>query len=147
MATMAARLVKMIEANADRFSRELLESVLSAERSKEMGRIDSAQLLQRAKEIYGDLGAWLLNRTEADVEQRYRKVGADLAAAGIPASHWVWSLSLGRQQLWRFLGSEAFPEGAFEVFGQLELVQTLDQFFDRAVYYVIASYEAARQKA
>ena len=147
MATIAARLISLIEKNADRLSRELVDSVLSSDRSSEMRRIDSAELLQRAKEIYGDLGGWLLNKTEGDIERRYRQIGEGLAQRGIPASRWVWSVAMGRQQLWKFLGTEAFPEGAFEVFGQLELVQTLDQFFDRAVYYTIAGYEGARPKS
>ena len=87
-----------------------------------------------------------VGKTEGEIEGRYRKIGEGLAQKGIPASHWVWSLALGRQHLWRFLGTEAFPEGAFEVFGQLELVQTLDQFFDRAVYHTIAGFETARAK-
>jgi len=147
MATIAARLVKVIESNSDRLSKNLLESVLKSERTTEMRRIDSPELLQRAKEIYGDLGGWLLNKTEADIELRYKQVGERLAQMGIPVSHWVWSLALGRQQLWGLLQTEAFPEGAFEVFGHLELVQTLDQFFDRAVYHGIVGFEAARPKA
>src|SRR5262249_43233411 len=109
-----------------------------------MRRIDSVELMQRAKEIYGDLGQWLLNKTEADIERRYGQLGERYAKLGISESHWVWSIVLGRQQLWRFLESEAFPEGAFEVFSELELVQTLDHFFDRLVYHGIAGFDAAR---
>jgi len=146
MATIAARLVKVIESNADKLSRELVESVLGSDRTSGMRRRDPAELLQRAKEIFGDLGNWLLNKTEAEIEQRYRQIGEQLAAQGIPLSHWTWSLAMGRQQIWRLLQTEAFPEGAFEVFGQLELVQTLDQFFDRAVYHAVVAYEAAGRK-
>jgi hypothetical protein len=147
MATIANRLVHVIESSADSLSERLLEAVLSSDRTVDLRRIDPAELLQRAKEIYGDLGAWLLDKTDADIERRYRQIGEQLAARGIALSHWIWAIALGRQQLWRFLQTEAFPEGAFEVFGQLELVQTLDQFFDRAVYHAATAYEAARRAA
>lgn len=147
MATIAGRLVHLIETNAARLSRDLLESVLNSDRATDMRRIDSVELMQRAKEIYGDLGQWLLNKTEADIERRYGQLGERYAKLGISESHWVWSIVLGRQQLWRFLESEAFPEGAFEVFSELELVQTLDHFFDRLVYHGIAGFEAARSRS
>lgn len=146
MATIATRLIKVIESNSGRLSQDLLKSVLDSERTSGLRRIDSAELLRRAQEIYGDLGGWLLNKTESEIEQRYRQIGEGLANLGIPVSHWVWAIALGRQHVWRFLGTEAFPEGAFEVFSELELVQTLDQFFDRAVYHTIAGYESARPK-
>ena len=145
--TIAGRLIDLIETNAARLSQSLLESVLSSDRTTDMRREDSTQLLQRAKEIYGDLGNWLLTKTDTEIEQRYRQIGERLAKLGIPESHWVWSIALGRQHLWRFLQTEAFPEGAFQVFSQLELVQLLDQFFDRAIYYGILGYEAGRQKS
>jgi hypothetical protein len=144
---MANRLVQSIESKADSLSQKLIESVLSSDRAAGMRQIGSAELLQRAREVYGDLGNWLLNKTETDIERRYRQTGELLAGRGIPLSHWIWAIALGRQLLWRFLQTEAFPEGAFELFGQLELVQTLDQFFDRAVYHATVGFENARAKS
>jgi hypothetical protein len=33
-----------------------------------------------------------------------------------------------------------------QIYGELELVQLLDQFFDRALYYAVVGYERARMR-
>jgi len=35
------------------------------------------------------------------------------------------------------------PESTVDVFGELEMLQMLDQFFDRAIYYAAIGYERA----
>jgi hypothetical protein len=47
--------------------------------------------------------------------------------------------------LWGFLQREAFGERAWELFGELELLRLLDQFFDNALYYAAVGYERARK--
>jgi hypothetical protein len=38
---------------------------------------------------------------------------------------------------------ESLPERPAEAFGELEMLQLLDQFFDRAIYYASVGYERA----
>jgi hypothetical protein len=40
-----------------------------------------------------------------------------------------------------FLQRECFVDSILELFGELEVQQMLDQFFDRAVYYSILGYD------
>ncbi len=44
---------------------------------------------------------------------------------------------------WRchFPQQESFVDNIFELFGELEVQQLLNQFFDRAIYYSILEYE------
>jgi hypothetical protein len=37
-------------------------------------------------------------------------------------------------------------DGAVQLYGELELVQLLDQFFDRALYFAVVGYEHARMR-
>ena len=41
------------------------------------------------------------------------------------------------------LQKESAPERPAEAFGELEMLQLLDQFFDRAIYYASVGYERA----
>jgi len=43
-----------------------------------------------------------------------------------------------------FLNREAAIERPSEVLGELEILQLLDQFFERAVYYAAVGYERGR---
>ena len=50
---------------------------------------------------------------------------------------------LTKENLWEFLKHESVLDRPTEVFGELEMLQLLDQFFDRAIYYAAVGYEQA----
>ena len=92
-------------------------------------------------EIYRHLGEWLLGNSELDIEHRYREIGARRARQHVPVSEVVQGLVLTKENLWEFLKSEAVMERAVEIMGELELLEMLERFFDRAIYYAAAGYE------
>ncbi|MGZ4817734.1 MAG: hypothetical protein ACXVZJ_03860 [Terriglobales bacterium] len=51
---------------------------------------------------------------------------------------------VGKEHLFAFLQREGFAEGVVQLYSELELLQLLDQFFDRALYYAAVGYEHAR---
>ena len=56
----------------------------------------------------------------------------------------MWVIVLTKENLWEYLKHEAGMERPVEVFGELEMLQLLDQFFDRAIFYASVGYEKAR---
>jgi hypothetical protein len=48
---------------------------------------------------------------------------------------------LTKENLWKFIKKESVMERPVEVFGELEVLQLLEQFFDRAIYYATVGYE------
>ena len=53
----------------------------------------------------------------------------------------MWALVISRNHLWHFLQRQCFVQNILEVFGELEILQLLDQFYDRALYYSLLGYE------
>jgi hypothetical protein len=51
---------------------------------------------------------------------------------------------LTKEHIWNFLQREGFLRGPLEIFGEMELLRLLDQFFDRAICYTAEGYEAAK---
>jgi hypothetical protein len=51
---------------------------------------------------------------------------------------------LVKENLWEFLANGEKVENAQQVFGELELTQMVDQFFDRAMYYAVRGHERVR---
>jgi len=58
----------------------------------------------------------------------------------VPFSQVAYVLELTKENLWDFLKARQM-ESAVEAFGELEMLQLLDQFFDRATYYSALGYE------
>jgi hypothetical protein len=71
------------------------------------------------------------------------KIGALRAQQNVPFSQVAWAIVLTKDNLWAYLKTESTPDRPVEVFGELEMLQLLDHFFDRAIYYAAIGYEKA----
>jgi hypothetical protein len=105
--------------------------------------VPNHELRHRSQEILRNLSDWLLSKSDADVELRYREIGAARARQNVALSDVCWGIFLTKEHIWAFLQREGFLRGALEIYGELELLRLLDQFFDRAVCYCAEGYETA----
>jgi hypothetical protein len=135
------RLVRLIESHADALAAGLEARVQDNPQVIHFRQIPSHELRERVYEIYRHLGEWLLGKNELDIEQRYREIGARRAQQHVPASEVIQVIVLTKENLWEFLKSEAVMDRAVEIMGELELLQMLEMFFDRAIYYSVVGYE------
>src|SRR5436305_14873342 len=137
------RLVRLIESHADSLAAGLDEKVQASCLIAHFREIPAHEVRERVYEIYRHLGEWLLGKNELDIEHRYREIGARRARQHIPLSEMVHAIVLTKENLWDFLKSEAVMDRAIEIMGELELLQMLEMFFDRAIYYASVGYEEA----
>jgi hypothetical protein len=140
---LAYRLVRMIETHSDELAQSLLTRVETSDKTSAVSHVPAVELRQRVYEIYRHLGDWLLGKTEIDIESRYKDIGARRAAQGVPFSQVVEAIVLTKDNLWEFLMKDARVDRPVDVFGELEMLQLLDQFFDRAIFYAAVGYENA----
>jgi len=138
---LAYRLVRLIETHSDALAASLLTKVEQSELTQGYRNVPPEELKQRVYEIYRHLGDWLLGKSEFDIEQRYLEIGARRAHQHVPLSQVVWTITLTKENLWEFLKQESVPDRPVEVFGELEMLQLLEQFFDRAIYYAAIGHE------
>ncbi len=140
MTMLAHRLTRMIETHADELVQNLIERINRSARCDEYRHVDSTELKQLVNGIYSHLGQWLVTKTEADIEHRYTQIGARRAEEGVPVGQLVWCIMLVKENLWEFLRHHENLENTPQIFGELVLIQMVDQFFDRAIYYAICGH-------
>jgi hypothetical protein len=140
---LAYRLVRLIETHSDALAAGLLRKVENSEFTHDYRNVPPDELKARVYEVYRHLGDWLLGKSAFDIRERYREIGARRAAQHVPLSQLVWVIVLTKENLWNYLKNEAGLERPVEVFGELEMLQLLDQFFDRAIFYASDGYEKA----
>jgi hypothetical protein len=141
------KLVRLIEAHSEALSQGVVNVIRASERTSDFRAISREDLQRRVCEVYRNLGEWLLQKTEGDISIRFKTIAARRAAEGIRLPQFIWALMLTRDHLLHFLRHEAFADNVVALYGELELHQLLDQFFDRAVYHSIVGYEEAGTKA
>jgi len=140
---LAYRLVRLIETHSDGLAASLLARVQNSEFTRDYRNVPAEDLQQRVYEVYRHLGDWLLGKSEFDIKERYREIGAKRYEQRVPLNQLVWVIVLTKENLWDYLKNEAGMERPTEVFGELEMLQLLDQFFDRAIFYATMGYEEA----
>jgi len=141
---LAYRLVRLIETHSDGLARSLHDRYRNDKKCSGYMNVPDAELTAKVYEVYRHLGEWLLGKTEADVEARYLAIGAERAEQGVPASQVVWMICLVRENLWDYLQKHAELDKPAEIFGEVELLEMLDQFFNRAIYYATLGHERAQ---
>ena len=140
---LAYKLVRLIETHSEFLTATLLDKVQTSNLTTSYRHVPTEDLRTRVGGIYSHLGEWLLGKSSFDIEQRYEEIGALRVHQGVPVSELIWVIILTKENLWEFLKRESLPERPMEAFGELEMLQLLDQFFDRAIYYASAGYERA----
>jgi hypothetical protein len=140
------RLVDLIEKHSEALAAKLLENVRRSEftRSFAAGSVPAEELRERVCDIYRHLGEWVLSKSNAELEHRYRTIGARRYHQHVPLPELVWAIILAKQTLWEHLSWESVPERPSEVIGELGLLQMMGSFFDRAIHYAVLGYEDAR---
>ncbi len=142
---LATRLVKIIEAHSDQLATSLTDKIRTSQRTLDYLKIAPEELKQQAYEIYFHLGEWIMSKTESDIELHYTRIGQHRAEQGVRHSDFVWALVITKENLFHYLQTQVVAERAIELLGELELLQLVDQFFDRALYYAMVGYERAHK--
>jgi len=141
----ALRFVRLIESHSDELVEALLTKIEQSARTSGMRKVPAKELRDRLYEILGHLSEWLLTKTDRDIEQRYRELGARRAGQGVLLGDFCWAILLTKEHLWDFVSRQAFTHNPVELYGEMELLRLLDQFFDRALCYATEGYQQAAQ--
>lgn len=137
----ALRLVHLIETHSDELTEGLLHKVLNSSRTSDLRKVPVEELRGRIRELLEHLSEWLLTKSNADIRDRYVQIGERRAAQGVSVSDYCWAIFTVKEHLWDFLQRQGFLHSPVEIFGEMELLRLLDQFFDRAICYATEGFE------
>jgi hypothetical protein len=137
----ALRLIRLIETHSEQIAESLVTKIQSSPRTRDLQKIPKPELLTRMLELLQHLSEWLLTKTDGDIETRYRQIGSRRAAQGVSLSDSCWAVTITKEFLWDFLQKQGFLHNPIELYGEMELLSLLNQFFDRAVCHVVEGYE------
>jgi len=133
-----------MKTNTDLMSEELLQKIRNSDRCAELFRRVPAEDHKRyAQGIYRDLTDWLANETDMIVEKHYVALGMQRAQQGVPFSNMFWAVCIARDYLWDYIQQECLLEEPVEFWGGVNLLRSLNQFFDRALYFALIGYRKA----
>jgi hypothetical protein len=139
------RLVRLIEKHSEDLGDSLTAKLLASDRTLGYRTIREDELLAATISVYGHLEAWLLTKTDSDLERHFMEMGARRAKQGIASSQLAWALMMSKRQLWAYIYRESGVDKAFELYSELEFLEMLDSFYDRAVFFALVGYEQEKR--
>jgi hypothetical protein len=143
----ALKLVQHMKANGGRMSEALIQKVRASDRCRDLlAKVPVEEHKQYALDIYSDLTAWLATETESSIEERYVALGMRRADQGVPFSEVFWAACIANEHLWEYMEQECLLEEPVEFWGGVHLLRSLNQFFDRTLYFVSIGYQEAGKK-
>jgi hypothetical protein len=142
----AVRLVRLVEDHSEELTAGLLEKFQTSPRTSDLRKVPPQELRNRTCEILHHLSEWLLSKSDGDIERRYSEMGSLRATQAVSLADVCWAMVLTKEHIWDFLQQQGFLRGPLEIYGEMELLRLLDQFFDRAICYVAEGYERVRME-
>ena len=136
-------LMRLIETHAEELSDKLIHALRTNPRTTFLHQVSEAELKRRGFDLYHNLGRWLAEKSEAEIEATYRENGRRRFSEGVPLSELIYALILMKQYLWEFIRKNDLPETATNIYSEEQLQMMVGQFFDRALYHAVRGYEEA----
>ena len=140
---LAYRMVRLIEKHSQDLVLSLLEKLERSERCPGYRNVPRQEVEDAVGRFYRHLGEWLLGKTEADIRRRFEAIGARRAEQYVPLREVLWCLALVKENLLEYLRHGSEEEQVVELYGELEVLQLLEQFFDHAMYFAALGHERA----
>lgn len=138
----ALKLVQHMKNNGESMSAAVLEKVRASHRCAELlARVPAEEQKRYAIEIYSALTDWLADERDSSLEQRYVALGVRRAQQGVPFSEMFWAVCIAREHLWEYMQQECLLEEPVEFWGGVNLLRSLNHFFDFALYFTLNGYQ------
>ncbi len=138
-------LIELIESHAEQLNVSLVAKLRTDPKTAQYRDLSEEELGRRTGDVFQHLGLWLTEMSDDRIRERYRKLGRERRREGIPLSQVVAALTLSRNHLWNYIKNEGFFETALELHQEIEFVDLILRFFDRAAYYTAVGYEEAAE--
>ncbi len=140
------RFAKLIERHSEELAEGLVVKLQSANRTEAYRSIPASELQSQLQNLYQNLSLWLTAKPESEIKRRYHELGTRRAEQGVPVEEFTWAVTIAKEHVWHFLQREAMADQAMQLQSELDFVLSLDQFFDRALYYGISAYSNAMSR-
>ncbi len=139
----ARKFIDRVDTHADQLCEEFMQKMQRSDNCKELlHKVPVEELRQSTREMYRNMTDWLLNNAESVSEERYVNLGMQRAGQSVPFSELFWVVCATREYFWEYMERETLLDEPADFWGGIQLLHSLDRFFDRALEFVIIGYQA-----
>lgn len=148
-----AKLVELIELHSGRLTSDVVQDLLTNDRTRGFRAVRQDELEERIFQIVHHLGNWIGDPTSVTVRAEFADWGRRRFAQGIPLSEILYAVIILKQHMGRYVLDNGLVDAAFprvdsdyvlpmHLNSLQDLHARLGRFFDEALYHLACGYEA-----
>lgn len=143
----SGRLIHLIEAHQEEIAASVLREIHKHPDLACMRNLSDAELRERGQLILENLGHWLSAGHEAEIEQRYEKLGKARFEESIPLHESVRALAIVKDKMIDFVHDQGLARTSVDLYAEEELERRVGRFFDELAIHMVRGYETAWRRA
>jgi hypothetical protein len=155
---LGARLLQLIHSHAGTLSREVVDDLMTNERTAAFRRLNPAEVETRVAAVFYGLSKWLDDADHDAVRDEYEEMGRTRFRQGVPVSELLYALVITKSHLRGYIREHGLVDFAGDRVAPQELLPLelhsiqdfnyrVGEFFDRALYHLARGYEDAALEA
>jgi len=141
---LALKLAQHMKTNASRISGTVLQKIRASGRCRKLlARLPVEQHQRYAFDIYSELTAWY--QTDSSIEKHYVALEIPRAQQHVPFRDLFWPIHVANEYLGEYMQEECLIGEPFAFWSGMQLLRSLNRFFDRALYFASIGYQESRK--
>jgi len=138
------QLVHIVESRAEAIAGQWAKEIRASRYTPTYSRFSHAELTERSRRVYENLGNWLDMDTGSDeIGREYAQLGRTRYMEGFPLSEILYGLHITKKVVWRHIMSSGLLNSALEIYRALDLIVRLFHFYDLAAFFIARGYQDA----
>lgn len=138
------KFIRLVEEHADQLTRKWVNEVRHHPSTKSYHDLSDIILSKRIHSVYRRFGDWLLSKDLGNKKNAefFMKIGRERSHEGAKASEVIYAVILARAVLWHYVIEQGVINTTIDMHQALEFYHTVNNFFDKAVYFVAVGFES-----
>jgi histidine kinase-like protein len=139
-------LFNQIETHAEQLTERVIEAVRTSPETAFLRDVSKEELKRRFFDLYRNLGRWLSEKNDDEIEAIYGEIGRRRCREGVPLNALIYTLMLVKKHLWEYIQRNIVPASEGRLYEEVQVIEMMTRFFDRAVYHTVRGYEESWTK-
>ena len=143
------KFIRLVEDHAEELTKEWIKEIKNNPSTIGYRKVDEAILGVRVFDVYRRLGEWIMNAEPNDPKtaEHFIKLGRERSGEHLKNSEVIYALILARVVLWRYIVDQGVINSNLDLHQSLQFYQQVNNFFDKAAYFVAVGYESIDKKS
>lgn len=142
------KFISLVEDHAELLTQNWITEVKNNPSTPGYNKMPDDVLGTRIYDVYKRLGNWVLEKEPSGKEraEHFIKLGRERASEKLSVSEVIYAIILARVVLWKFISSQGIINTTIEFQQALGFYHTINNFFDKAAYFVAVGFETTGEK-